>query len=446
MDLEVNEDQFPLGMKRLAEDIRALGFKPGIWIPPWGTGSDDFYEAHREWFLHDENRKPIACWNGKYTLDPTVVEAREHLKNMFRIASREWGYEFFKIDGISGRRHELVAHFYERPEIRSRFRDPSCPNPFELCIKAFREGIGDDRIFLACQGHATGPESLYADAARLGADIVYPNEPVRWENVLNQGRCFLNQAYTHGIVMIADPDTLLVKDLNTDEARVSAALIALPGQFTFFGDKLSGLSQDQMNILRQTLPAINVHPEQLYPFFSMLPIWNLRISHKALGNYNTVAFFNWEDENRTIFAEADELGLDKDAVYAAYEFWTGKTFLWKTGNFSLEVPPRSVRIIAIHKELAFPQWIGSDRHISLSGMEVSSWNWDNKAGKLTGMVRCVGGFSVKTAVRVPGSFRFAGIECKAAQGTVQEEDGVLKMNILSNETRDVPFTLVFGKL
>ncbi|MDR0641826.1 MAG: alpha-galactosidase [Treponema sp.] len=445
MDLEMNEDQFPLGMKRLADDIRALGFKPGIWIPPWGTGNVDFYEAHREWFLHDKNGKAIACWNGKYTLDPTVVEAREHLKNMFRIVSKEWNYEFFKIDGISGRRHELVAHFYERPEIRACFRDPFCPNPVELCLRAFREGIGDDRLFLACQGHATGPESLYADAARIGADIVYPNEPVRWDNILNQGRCFLNQAYTHGILMIADPDTLLVKDLNTEEARVSATLIALPGQLTFFGDKLSGLSQDQMNILRQTLPAINVHPEQLYPFFSMLPIWNLRINHRVLKNYNTVAFFNWEDKNRTVSVEAGELGLDKDAVYIAYEFWTGKAVSWKSRTFSLEVPGRGVRVIALHKEAVFPQWLGSDRHISLSGMEVSSWDWDDKNGKLTGIIKCVGGFPIKTAARVPNGFHFAGIECKTAQGTIQEDGDVLKISILSSKTTDVTFILTFGK-
>ncbi|MDR2079623.1 MAG: alpha-galactosidase [Treponema sp.] len=445
MDLEVNQEQFPLGMKRLAGDIRALGFKPGIWIPPWGTGSEEFYKTHRDWFLHDQEGKPIPCWNGKYTLDPTAAEAREHLKRMFRTASKEWGYEFFKIDGMSGRSHGLAAHFYERPEIRARFRDPSCPNPFELCVKAFREGIGDDRIFLACQGHATGPESLYADAARIGADIVHPNEPVRWENVLNQGRCFLNQSHTHGIVMTADPDTLLVKDLTAEEARVSAAIIALPGQLTFFGDKLAGLSREQMNILRQTLPAFNVFPEHLYPFFSMLPVWNLRIGHKVLGNYNTAAFFNWEDKRRTISVEAGELGLDKSAVYTAYEFWTGKTFSWNGGVFSLEVPPHGVRITAIHRETPFPQWLGSDRHISLSGPEVSSWKWNGETGKLTDAVKCVGGFPLTTAVRVPGSLRFAGLECKNAEGTAREDGGVLKISILSGKTGDVPFTLAFGK-
>jgi alpha-galactosidase len=259
MNLEVNEKQFPKGMKQLADDIRALGFIPGIWIAPFGTGNVEFYNEHRNWFLHDKEGKPIPSWNGRYTLDPTVPEAREHIKKIHRTAAQEWGYRYFKIDGMSGRSHNYCAHLYERPEIRACFHDPGCPNPFELCVKAIREGIGEDSYLLACQGHSTGPESTYADASRLGADIVHPNKPVVWPNVMNQARCFLNQSFAHNITMICDPDTLLVKDLPVEEARVSATVIALPGQLTFFGDKLAGLDMDKMKYSsRRFLPSGSV--------------------------------------------------------------------------------------------------------------------------------------------------------------------------------------------
>jgi len=267
MNLEVDANKFPQGMKQLADDIRGLGFRPGLWMAPFGTGNEKFYNEHKNWFLHDREGNSISSWNGRYTLDPTVAEARDHLKKIFRTASRDWGYEFFKIDGMSGRSHGYCAHLYERPEIRNCFQNPACLNPFELCIKAFREGIGEDRVFLACQGHTTGPEAFYADASRIGADIVHPNQPVKWENVLNQGRCTINQVFTHNIVMIADPDTLLVHDLPLEEARVSATIVALPGQLTFFGDKLAGLSDARMKMLQQTLPVANVRPVSLFPCF-----------------------------------------------------------------------------------------------------------------------------------------------------------------------------------
>ena len=146
MNLEVHERKFPKGMKQLAADIRELGFRPGIWMAPFGTGNEKFYNEHKSWFLHDKKGKPISSWNGRYTLDPTVPEALEHLRKIFEIASRDWGYEFFKIDGMSGRNHSYCAHLYERPEIRECFYDPSCQNPFERCVKIIREGIGDDAL------------------------------------------------------------------------------------------------------------------------------------------------------------------------------------------------------------------------------------------------------------------------------------------------------------
>jgi hypothetical protein len=105
MNLETYRPQFPEGMKWLAGEIKKLGFKPGLWMAPFGTGNKAFYEAHKEWFLHRADGTPISCWNGIYTLDPTVPAAREHLKRIFDIASHDWGYVFFKIDGMSGRSH-----------------------------------------------------------------------------------------------------------------------------------------------------------------------------------------------------------------------------------------------------------------------------------------------------------------------------------------------------
>lgn len=447
MDLEVNEKQFPKGMKQLADDIRALGFRPGLWMAPFGTGNAEFYKAHKSWFLHYRDGAPIRSWNGQYTLDPTVKEGREHLKKIFRKASREWGYEFFKIDGMSGRNSGYCAHLYERPEVRACFKDPSCPNPFELCVQAFREGIGDDRVFLACQGHSSGAEAAYADASRLGADIVHPNEPVKWENVLNQGGCLMNQVFTHNIVMVADPDTLLVHDLSTEEARTSATIVALPGQLTFFGDKLAGLSGEQMKILQQTLPVADVRPGSLYPYFSMLPVWNLRVHHEKLGDYNVVALFNWSDEPQTITAGASELGIDAAADYTGYEFWTGKAAAYDkaTQSLSVEVPPHAVRVVALHPLQAIPQWTGSDRHIAQTGMEITDYAWRPDARTLEGKIQLVGTFPLTMRLRVPQGYAYSNVACRDAKYTVrQEPENLLAITFRAKKSVDASFEIAFN--
>ena len=440
MNLEVNQKQFPKGMKKLADDIRSLGFRPGLWMAPFGTGSDDFYESHKHWFLHDKNGQPIISWNGKYTLDPTVTEAREHLKKIFRTASREWGYEFFKVDGMSGRNQGYCAHLYERPEIRAVFKDPACPNPFELCVQAFREGIGDDRLFLACQGHTSGPEALYADASRIGADIVSPNKPVEWNGVMNQGRCFINQAFTHNISMIADPDTLLVRDLPIEEARTSATIVALPGQLTFFGDKLAGLSDDRMKILQQTLPVAEVYPGNLYPCFSMLPVWNLHIRHHLLGDYNVVALFNWEDKPQTIQVTATELGIDSTIARYGYEFWTEQAVPFNE-NLSMEVPAHGVRLIALYPALSIPQWLSSDCHIAQHAEELTEYEWDTERLCLRGKIRVVGGFPLTARFHIPSNYSCTRVTCEGASAIQQEESGILSVTFKTDKSTTVAFNI-----
>ena len=439
MNLEVNKKQFPKGMKKLADDIRALGFRPGLWVPPFGTGNTTFYEAHKEWFLHDQNGQPISSWNGRYMLDPTVLEAREHLKKIFRTASKEWGYEFFKIDGISGN----TAYLYERPEVKARFKDPSCSNPIDLCLQAFRESIGDDRVFLACLGHASGPEAAYADAYRIGADIVHPNKPVEWRGVKDQGRCFINQAFAHNISMFADPDTLLVRDLSLEEARTSATIVALPGQLTFFGDKLSGLPAERMKILQQTLPVAEVYPEHLYPCFSMLPVWNLRVRHALLGDYNVVALFNWEDEPQTVQVTTDELGIDSQIARCGYEFWTEQAVSFD-GGLSVEVPAHGVRLVALHPIKAVPQWLGSDRHIAQHADELSGYRWDAESRSLKGEIRLVGGFPLTVRFRVPSGYVSTDVTCDGKIETVhRERDGLLSVTFKANLTTTASFQIKF---
>lgn len=447
MDLEVNKKQFPKGMKKLADDIRALGFRPGIWMAPFGTGNKEFYNKHKDWFLHDKGGTPIRSWNGQYTLDPTVNEAREHLKGIFRIASREWGYEFFKVDGMSGRNRSYCAHLYERPEVRERFKDPACPNPFELCVWAFREGIGEDRVLLACQGHSSGPEALYADAARLGADIVHPNQPVQWANVMNQGKCFINQAFTHNICMVADPDTLLVHDLPIEEARVTATIVALPGQLTFFGDKLARLSKERMKMLQQTLPVANVRPVSLYPYFSMLPVWNLSVKHKELGNYNVVALFNWEDNTKTIEVTAKELGIDAANGYIAYEFWTEKSVPLQADHalpLAMNVPAHGVRVVVLSQLKSTPQWIGSDRHIAQNGMEMLSCHWNESDTALEGAIQLVGDYPLTMRVHIPDDYAYKQVICDSAKSIEKKEsENILSITFLADKSKDVPFRITF---
>ena len=446
MNLETYAVQFPEGMKWLAGEIRKLGFKPGLWMAPFGTGSTNFYKAHTDWFLHDAEGKPIRCWNGRFTLDPTVPEAREHLKRIFDRASHDWGYEFFKIDGMSGRNHGYCAHLYERPEIRARFRDPSCPNPFELCVRAFREGIGDDRVFLACQGHFTGAEAAYADASRTGADIVHPNQPVKWANILLQARCTVNQIFAHSNVFWSDPDCMLVSQgaLEREQAQVEATVVALPGQQTFAGDKLAELAPDRVRLIQQALPVCPTQPAKLYPQFGHLPVWDLRVS-RPFGDWHVVALFNWGDEEKSVGFEWEEIGEPGGRRFLGWEFWKGTYLGSLAGRLEMAVPPRSVRLVALQPDLGRPQFLSSDRHVTQGAVELKGQRWAD--GTLSLVVDAVGGFPQTVRVAVPDGYRFVSAAAPDAKvGALAESGGrVVAVEIASERTAAVTLSLSFAK-
>lgn len=446
MNLETYAVQFPEGMKWLADEIRRLGFKPGLWMAPYGTGNEAFYEAHRDWFLHRKDGTPVRSWNGRYTLDPTAPGALEHLTLIFDRASHEWGYEFFKIDGMSGRGHGYCAHLYERPEIRELMHDPSCPNPFERTVAAYRKGIGDDRIFLACQGHFSGAEAAYADCSRTGADIVHPNQPVKWSNILLQARCTVNQIFAHSIVFWSDPDCMLVSQgaLEREQAQVETTVVALPGQQTFAGDKLAGLAPDRVRLIQQALPVCDTQPAKLYPQFGHLPVWDLHVS-RPFGDWHVVALFNWDDAEKEVAVDWSELGERPDRRFIAWEFWNGEYMGERCGRLSVDVPPRGVRLIAMQPCRDHPQFLTSDRHVTQGGVELRDQSWDG--GTLSVKIAAVGGFPSTVRFAVPEGWKLSGMKADGAASESAAECGgkVLAVKLAVGETREVDLKLFFRK-
>lgn len=444
LDLSCHPGQFPEGMKWLADQIRALGFRPGIWTVPFGTGDKAFYEAHREWFLHDASGNPMRNWAGVYVLDPSQPAVRDHMREMHRVMSREWGYEFFKVDGMSGRQHGYSAHFFERDEVRAAFRQP-CPNPMEECVRAVREGMGADRVFLACQGHYTGPEAAVADAARIGGDIVAPNRPSEWHNVVSQAWSTLNQLFVHNILWYSDPDTLLVGTFHgLEQARVTTTVVALPGQMMFAGDKLAELPPDRMRLLQQALPVCPVRPLDLFPIFDMRPVWDLKI-RRPFGQWDVAALFNWGDADAEIRVSLAELGLAEGSPCLLYEFWEDRFLGPAAESAAVRVPARGVRVLTIHPDLGRPQWIAYDRHVTQGGVDLEDLAWDGTANRLRGRLRLVQENPVEMRFHVPQGWTLrsacaAGAEVRSVR---QDPDRIARVTLWSARTGSAEFTLEF---
>ena len=452
--------QFPEGMKWLADEIRKLGFRPGIWMSLFGEGDESFYAAHKDLYLHDKEGRPITNWAGRHMLDTTNPEALVLIRKLAREASEDWGYEFFKFDGMAN-----TPRKFERPEIRACAKDPKDAKWFENAARALREGIGESKLFLGCMSDFTGTEAQFVDASRLGSDVVgcyeatdertYPGcapsrwcqLPVKWRNVLHQAECTFTQVFVNNIMFFTDPDTLLVNSsLELNEAQVMATVIGLPGQLMFAGDKLGELTPERMRIIQQVLPVADIRPQNLYPYAAsaMLPVWNLSVT-RPFGSWNVVALFNWKDEPQDIAVSARELGLDPSKEYVGFEFWRQEDLGTVKGGIGLRVPMRSVKLIALHEKAAHPQFVGDDRHVTQGAVELSDLKWDEASATYAMMVKSIAGFPFSYSVRVPDGFRFRAATAEGGEVRAAMGDALLKLTVSSEVSADVTVRAAFEK-
>jgi len=400
LDRSCNARQFPQGMKAVADEIRALGFRPGLWIVPWGTGDKAFYEAHKGWFVHEPNGRPTSLWPGRYVLDYTNDEAYEHVKAMIRSYVTDWGFEFFKIDGMG-------AGFYwpsinlMRPEIRRTLAHPERVDPLYRWTHMFREAMGEKSYFLACGSALTAPGLEDCDATRIGGDIVAPNKPVTWRNVLHQASATLRRYYSHNIVAWNDPDTLMVdpRALTLEEARVTTTVVGLPGQVTFAGDKVAELPSERLRLVQTDLPVVDTHPMRLYPVNELLPVWNLRVV-RPFQKWNVVALFNWGEDEREIAASFAELGLDATKEYAVYETWTDTSLGFVRDSFAMRVPAHAVRLFVVHERAKGPIFLTSDRHITRGAEDIADFKV-SPDGTVAVTAKVVAGFKSTVKVLMP---------------------------------------------
>ena len=400
LDRSCNERQFPQGMKAVADEIRALGFRPGLWIVPWGTGDEAFYRAHRAWFVHEPDGRPTRLWPGRYILDITNDEAYEHVKAMIRSYVKDWGYEFFKIDGM-GAGFGWPSINLMRPEIRKTLAHPDRVDPVYRWTHMFREAMGEECYFLACGAALTSPGLEDCDATRIGGDIVDPNKPVTWRNVLNQARATLRRYYAHNIVAWNDPDTLMVdpKALTLEEARVTTTVVGLPGQVMFSGDKLAELPPERLRLVQNDLPVVDTHPMRLYPINDLRPVWNLRVE-RPFQKWNVVALFNWGEEAREIGVTFAELGLDDAKEHAVYETWTEANLGFVKRGFTMTVPAHAVRLFVVHERTDRPIFLTSDRHITRGAEDIADFKV-NADGSVAVTARTVAGFRSTVKVLYP---------------------------------------------
>ncbi len=388
-------DKFPHGMKWLADRIRTLGLKPGIWIAPYVISEPtELFQKHPDWLLrHPDGRlKRVGPWPSedsdwaknenpkRYGLDITHPAAAAWLADLFDTVANKWGYEMVKIDFVDW--SLLSAHHYHDPTVT---RAMAYRKGFEIMRQAV---VGPECHIQDC---GPGPVTVgLLDSMRIELDQNYGFRRNTWKQYFlsstSSAPAAAKRYYFHKRTWINDADHVCLSSLSLSQAQAAATLIALTGGNLISGDRLPDLDPSRLEILRKVLPSwgeaarpVNLFDTDLHTAFA------LRV-RKSFGEWTVVGIFNpseTETMGRTLPLES--LWLDPGKTYLAYDFWKEAFHGEQSGELSVMAPPASVSLLALHEKRDIPQVISTDRHVLQGAHELDSVAWDSGGGTLAGV-------------------------------------------------------------
>jgi len=373
------DKRFPGGMGGLADYIKSLGLKPGIWLAPHGQSNETIVKQnHGVFMIKPDGSSVSSTWEGRFLVDPSTPESQQYLKTLFTTLSR-WGYEYFKIDG-----QPIVIREYRNKKSSMKNASADSDDLYRNTLESIRAGIGPNSYLLGCWVIPLEGVGLM-NGSRIGADVL-PN----WDGFKFSMRATMEYYFLHNIAWYADPDVLVVRSpLPLEQARAWATLQGLTGQALLTSDRLSDLSPERVELLRRVYPAVDIVPMDLFKSERSKRIWDLKINH--LGrNYDVVGVFNF-DENKqaATYVSWKDLGLPEDKPVHVYDFWN-KEYLgaWAKG-VSVDLLPASARVLTLLPEENRPQLISTSRHLTQGWIDLIAQKYDAAGNSYQGKSRVI---------------------------------------------------------
>jgi len=351
-DWETVDRRFPSGMDKIANFIKELGLKPGIWLAPHGQSSDEVVKKWKNVFLlKPDGTSASETWEGKYIVDPSTEESHQYLKDLFKKLS-DWGYEYFKIDGqpIVLREYRDKLKFMKNP------REPE--TLYRKTLESIREAIGNERYLLGCWGIPIEGIGIM-NGSRTGGDVV-----LGWDGFKVALKATMEYYFLHNIAWYCDPDVMLLRPpLTLEQARAWATLQGMTGQALMASDRMMDLPSERVEILKKVFPALDIKPMDLFPSKRNKRIWDLKINHLN-RNYDVLALFNFKEREKDfIYLSWKEIGLEDEPIHI-FDFWEGEYLGAWEGGLSIEIPPTSVKVLTLLPDNGKIQLISTNRHIT----------------------------------------------------------------------------------
>ncbi len=245
---------FP-SLPRLAEQIRALGVGPGIWIRPTLADKDtpsSLLLPQTHWV--SSNTKELA-------LDPTIPEARARVLKVV-LQACEWGFDFIKHDFTT---YELLGQWGysmggQPTQPGWSFNDRTHTNAEIIrdLYRDIRKTTGNDRLILGCNtvGHLAA--GIF-DAQRTGDDV----SGRIWDRTRRMGvNTLAFRMPQHGRFFTVDADCIpITPDIAWTHTEAWLHAVAASGSALLISPDPRSIGQVQKHAIKQAFAECVSHSE-----------------------------------------------------------------------------------------------------------------------------------------------------------------------------------------
>jgi alpha-galactosidase len=312
-------------VRTVLDHIRRRGFEPAIWVAPFVAEAESaVFKEHADWFIKDADAAPLRSdrvtfggWRRGpwYVLDGSHPAVQNHFAHVFRTMREEWGCTYFKLDAnVWGAMHGGTFHDARATRVEAYRRG----------MQAIARGAGD--AFLLGCNHPIWPSLGLIHGSRSSNDIKRT-----WDRVVTTARQNLSRNWQNRHLWWNDPDAVVLSvELTDAECQFHATAMYASGGMVLSGDDLTALPPARATMLRKLLPPTGVA--------AAFDDETLRVGHLQLPDARMICLFNWDDAARTQTVRLREAATVTD-------HWTGELLGRREGLISLDMPPRSARLL-----------------------------------------------------------------------------------------------------
>ncbi len=257
-DWLIIKEQFPNGMKYIADEIKKRGYEAGLWLAPFICSEHSrLFKEHKEFLLKDEKGRPLPAgysdvWNGDfYVLDFYNNDFRDYLKTVFDTVLNKWGFDMVKLDFL------YAVALYPRKE---KTRGEIMAEAMEYLTTL----IGDKKI-LGC-GVPLNSAFGRVDYCRIGSDVGLKWEDKKLKFINYRERISTICAIKDSIfrrslnfkAFINDPDVFLLRDenifLNYNQKYTLFLLNLIFGGLVFTSDNINNYTEEKLFLYKSHFP------------------------------------------------------------------------------------------------------------------------------------------------------------------------------------------------